>query len=132
MIGINSQIATAGSQGSVGIAFAVPVDTAKAIIPQLQAHQMVSHAYLGVRGADGDSLVALDDDERAGVRVEAVDAGGPAARAGILGADTVTGGDVIMAVDGTPCARWPTSTTSCRAIAPATAAPSRCCATARS
>ena len=102
VIGINSQIATAGAQGSVGIGFAVPVDTAKAIIPQLQAHQMISHAYLGVRGADGDSLVALDDDERAGVRVEAVNAGGPAARAGIRGADTVTGGDVIVAVDGTP------------------------------
>jgi S1-C subfamily serine protease len=102
VIGINSQIATGGSQGSVGIAFAVPIDTAKAIIPDLRAHHMVSHAYLGVRGADGGALVALDDGGRAGVRVEEVDPGGPAARAGILGADAVTGGDVITAVDDEP------------------------------
>jgi S1-C subfamily serine protease len=55
-----------------------------------------------VRGAEIASLVALDDGRRVGVRVEAVDPGGPAARAGILGAgaDAVTGGDVITAVDG--------------------------------
>ena len=34
VIGINSQIATAGAEGSVGIGFAVPIDTAKAIIPR--------------------------------------------------------------------------------------------------
>ena len=78
VIGINSQIATAGSQGSVGIAFAVPIDTAKAIIPDLRAHHMVSHAYLGARGADTASLVALDEDGRAGVRV----AGGRSGRPG--------------------------------------------------
>ena len=100
VIGINSQIATAGSQGSVGIAFAVPIDTAKAIIPDLRAHHMVSHAYLGARGDDTASLVALDDGSRAGVRVEEVDPGGPAARAGILGDGSVAGGDVITAVDG--------------------------------
>jgi S1-C subfamily serine protease len=39
VIGINSQIATAGDggQGSVGIAFAVPIDTAKAFIPGVEA-----------------------------------------------------------------------------------------------
>jgi S1-C subfamily serine protease len=100
VIGINSQIATAGSQGSVGIGFAVPIDTAKAILPELQAHHMVSHAYLGARGSDTASLVALDEGGRPGVRVEEVDPGGPAARAGILGAGAVSGGDVITAVDG--------------------------------
>ena len=35
MIGINSQIATGGGQGSVGIGFAVPVNTAKELLPQL-------------------------------------------------------------------------------------------------
>ena len=102
VIGINSQIATAGSQGSVGIAFAVPIDTAKAIIPELRAHHMVSHAYLGVRGSDDAALVTLDGGGRGGVRIAQVDPGGPAARAGILGSEAVTGGDVILAVDGTP------------------------------
>ena len=35
VIGINSQIATGGGQGSVGIGFAVPVNTAKQLLPQL-------------------------------------------------------------------------------------------------
>ncbi len=104
VIGISSQIAAPASEGGAGIAFAVPVDTAKAILPELRAHQMVSHAYLGVRAAEGGALVELGGGSRAGVRVEEVDPGGPAARAGILGAgdNAVTGGDVILAVDGEP------------------------------
>ena len=40
VIGINSQIATgaAGGRGSIGIAFAVPIDTAKAFIPRVESH----------------------------------------------------------------------------------------------
>jgi len=103
VVGINSQIATAGAQGGIGIGFAIPIDTAKAIIPELQAHHMVSHAYLGVRGGDpADALVSLDDEAPPGVPVQEVDPDGPAARAGILGAGTVAGGDVIVAVDGEP------------------------------
>jgi S1-C subfamily serine protease len=109
VIGVNSQIATAGSGGSVGVGFAVPINTAKAVIPELQAHHMVSHAYLGVRGEIvADPMVSMDsatsDPAPAGVRVESVDHGGPAERAGILGADAVQqgGGDVITSIDGTP------------------------------
>jgi S1-C subfamily serine protease len=101
VIGINSQIATAAAgAGNVGIAFAVPIDTAKSIIPELTAHHMVSHAYLGIRGEGGPTVTFDDGGGKAGVRVQDVDPGGPAARAGILGAGTVTGGDVILAVDG--------------------------------
>jgi len=99
VVGINSQIATGGS---VGIGFAVPVDTAKAIIPELQAHHTVSHAYLGIRGGEGDPLVSLDEGGAPGVAVQEVDPRGPAARAGILGDGAVAGGDVIVAVDGQP------------------------------
>src|SRR3954454_19825942 len=52
VIGVNSQIVTAGSQGSVGIGFAIPIDTAPAIIPRLERQHLVSHAYLRVRAAD--------------------------------------------------------------------------------
>jgi S1-C subfamily serine protease len=101
VIGINSQIATAGGGGAVG--FAVPVDTARALIPDLEAHHMVSHAYLGLRGGGAaEALVSLDDSAPPGVRVREVDPGGPAARAGILGDGAVAGGDVIVAVDGRP------------------------------
>ena len=59
----------------------MPIDTAKAVIPELQAHHMVSHAYIGIRGEEvADPMVALDDGAAAaaapGVRVESVDAGG--------------------------------------------------------
>jgi S1-C subfamily serine protease len=100
VIGVNSQIA-AGPDGENGIGFAVPIDTAKALIPRLEAHLVVSPAYLGIRAGDG-GLVALAAGARPGVRVEEVDPDGPAARAGILGRNAVTGGDVITAVDGRP------------------------------
>jgi S1-C subfamily serine protease len=104
VIGVNSQIVTAGgSQGSVGIGFAVPIDTARAIIPDLERHHMVSHAYLGVRGQQTAApLVALKSAAVAGVQVQTVDPAGPAARAGIVGAEAVPsgGGDVITSVDG--------------------------------
>jgi S1-C subfamily serine protease len=103
VIGINSQIATAaGGAGNVGIGFAIPIETAKSVIPELVAHHMVSHAYLGLRG-DASAPVTFDDGAgKPGVRVQEVDPDGPAARAGILGDGTVAGGDVILAVDGTP------------------------------
>ena len=50
VIGINSQIATGGggSNGSVGIGFAVPIDTAKKIIPDLTQSGRVDRGYLGI------------------------------------------------------------------------------------
>src|SRR3954453_12829517 len=48
VIGVKSQIATAGPSGSVGIGFAVPINTAKKVIPQLEQHGRIVHAYLGV------------------------------------------------------------------------------------
>jgi len=49
VIGINSQIATAGSRGSVGIGFAVPINTAKKVVPQLEQHGRILHAYSASR-----------------------------------------------------------------------------------
>ena len=54
MIGINSQIATGGGQGSVGIGFAVPIDTAKQELPKLRAGETIKRAYLGVRDVRPD------------------------------------------------------------------------------
>ena len=39
VIGINSQIATGGGQGSVGIGFAVPINTAKQLLPKLEGRR---------------------------------------------------------------------------------------------
>ena len=49
VIGVNSQIATAGGgNGSVGIGFAVPANTVKEVLPQLERGAAPEHAYLGV------------------------------------------------------------------------------------
>ena len=112
VIGINSQIATgSGSSGSVGIGFAVPIDTAKNVAGQIIDGGSVEHAYLGIEGADLNSELAkvlnLGVDE--GVLVQKVTPDGPAASAGleagdatvgIEGAQVKAGGDVITAVDG--------------------------------
>ena len=112
VIGINSQIATgSGSSGSVGIGFAVPIDTAKNVAGQIIDGGSVEHAYLGIEGADLNSELAkvlnLGVDE--GVLVPKVTPDGPAASAGleagnatvgIEGAQVKAGGDVITAVDG--------------------------------
>ena len=104
VIGINSQIATGGGQGSVGIGFAVPVNTAKKLLPQLRQGGEIEHAWLGVQMRDVNADVAeqlnLPVDHGALV-VEATE-DGPADEAGIQGGDSETGegGDVITAIDG--------------------------------
>ncbi len=87
VIGVNSQIATAGGgNGNVGIGFAVPSNTVREIVPRLQAGQSIDRPYLGV------STAATPDGR--GAQVGAVTAGGPAADAGLRT------GDVLVAVDG--------------------------------
>ena len=57
VIGINSQIETGGSGGgSVGIGFAVPINTAKSEIAQLEKGGTVRGAYLGLDLADDRRL----------------------------------------------------------------------------
>src|SRR5262249_1619495 len=52
VIGINSQIETggSGSDGNVGIGFAIPINTAKSEIKSLIENGEVEHAYLGTSG----------------------------------------------------------------------------------
>jgi len=114
VIGINSQIATGGggTQGNIGIGFAIPIDTAKDVVPQLKSQGRVDRAYLGISGATIDeSLKPLNLGADKGVLVQTLTAGGPAAKAGLRGGRAqvpvagssppiATGGDIIVAVDG--------------------------------
>ncbi len=113
VIGINSQIATGGSGssgGNVGIGFAVPINTAKELIPQLRSTGRVTRGYLGITGTTIDaSLESLNLAAKSGVLVQTVQSGSPAAKAGIKGGETTAqiagnviklGGDVIVKADG--------------------------------
>jgi S1-C subfamily serine protease len=106
VIGINSQIASPGG-GSVGIGFAVPINTAKRVMPQLEKGN-VERAYLGVttisvtkRIAEGFNLA-----QDRGALVQEVDRNGPADKAGIRGGRIETtegltgGGDLLVKIDG--------------------------------
>ena len=83
VIGVNSQIATGGGNGSVGIAFAVPIDTAKQALPELKRTGKVRRPYLGV------STAPVSD----GALVVEVNPGSPAEEAGLRGGDRMTGVD---------------------------------------
>src|ERR671916_399343 len=87
VIGINSQIATGGSRGSVGIGFAVPVNTAKTVVPQLKKSGKIDRAYLGITSAritkDLAAKLKLPTDK--GALVQEVVPDGPADKAGIRG-----------------------------------------------
>ena len=105
VIGINSQIATGGTgEGSVGIGFAVPVNTAKDLLPELKAGETIERAYLGVRMGDvtGELVDELDLPVNYGALIVEATDGGPADDAGLREADPDTGrgGDVILAIDG--------------------------------
>jgi putative serine protease PepD len=48
VIGVNSQIATPGGGGNVGIGFAVPSNTVRQVVPQLERGGTIRRPYLGV------------------------------------------------------------------------------------
>lgn len=99
VIGINTAIV----RDAQGIGFAIPIDTARAIMDQLIRQQRVVRPYVGVVwGGDVDANIArqynLPVDH--GVIVRDVDQNGPAAAAGIRPED------IIISLDGAPVANW--------------------------
>jgi len=105
MIGINSQIESP-SGASAGVGFAIPVNIAKRIVPQLVRNGYVQRPKLGINPRDVESLsgqVRLPVSY--GVLIWAVQPGGAAANAGLRGlVQTENGdvelGDIIIAIDG--------------------------------
>lgn len=89
VIGINSAISSRASN----IGFAVPINGATAILPQLRARGRVSRGYIGValRDLDPDLRRSLHLGSAAGALVQDVTDGSPAERAGIRPYDVIVG-----------------------------------------
>ena len=92
VIGINAAI----SSRAANIGFAVPINQARAILPQLRDKGRVSRGYIGVslRDVDADVQRSLGLANSDGALVQDVTPGSPGARAGIRTYD------LIVAVDG--------------------------------
>lgn len=115
VIGINSRIRSSGG-GSVGVGFAVSVDTVRRSIDQIRANGQVRYAYIGVSSQPLYPQLArklglpVDD----GALIADVVKGGPADKAGLKGGTrqvrfqaslAKVGGDVITKINGHPITR---------------------------
>ena len=111
VIGINSQILSRSGSSS-GVGFAVPVNLAKRVVPELIEHGRYHHPFLGLTGAalrpSLAEAIGLPDGTR-GVLVVGVIEGGPVDEAGLMpvtktrqvdGVEVPADGDVIVSVDG--------------------------------
>ncbi|MGB8031098.1 MAG: trypsin-like peptidase domain-containing protein [Terracidiphilus sp.] len=113
VIGINTMIASNGADQSSGIGFAIPINTAKAVLADLIRYGRVKRPSLGIVsyaiGPDLASQMGLAADS--GVLIQRVLPGGAAERAGLRGGTEqayvgntpiMLGGDLIVAIDGRP------------------------------
>ena len=109
VIGINSQIATGGGgAGSVGIAFAVPIDTVKDLLPRLKRGDEIERAFLGIEMIGVTKQLARDLNLPVdqGALIQTIVEDGPAEKAGLragstsTGAGIAAGGDLIVKVNG--------------------------------
>jgi S1-C subfamily serine protease len=113
VIGINSMILTGGAEQSAGIGFAIPINTAKAVLDDLVHLGRARYPTLGVRtipiGPEIADQLGLSADS--GLLVVQVVPGSAAERAGLhagterayWGNTPITlGGDLIVAIDGQP------------------------------
>ena len=115
VIGVNAQIATGdnGTDGNIGIGFAIPVNTVRTVVAQLIKQGKVEHAFIGITAKPVSPQIAslFRLPAQHGLLVATVDAGSGAADAGLRqGTDTAVvsgeswpvGGDLIVSADGIP------------------------------
>jgi 2-alkenal reductase len=118
VIGINAQIRSqSGTGNDSGVGFAIPIDAAKRSVQQLIEKGKVTYAYVGIQTDDMTPSLAraLHYKVDNGALIVEVAPGSPGANAGLRGGNEevdvlglqrlVTGGDVIVAIDGIPVRR---------------------------
>ena len=111
VIGINTMIASNGAEQSSGIGFAIPINTAKAVLADLTRYGQVRRPSLGIVsypiGPDLAEQMGLNAES--GVLIQKVFPGGAADRAGLRAGNEqayvgktpiMLGGDLIIAIDG--------------------------------
>jgi putative serine protease PepD len=93
VVGINSAIASvdtsgSGQSGNIGVGFAIPSETATKVADQLISSGKAVHSQIGVAlASDSDSSDGSPGD---GATIATVNAGSPAAKAGLQSGDVVT------------------------------------------
>jgi serine protease Do len=95
-VGINTLIMTGGAQQYSGVGFAVPINVARGILPQLRDKGHVVRGWLGVQvqAIDEDLAASMKLSDTKGALVSNVSPGSPAEEAGLKA------GDVVRAIDG--------------------------------
>ncbi len=119
VIGVTSQISTGttGGQGNVGIGFAIPINTVRNVAAQIISSGKAEHAYLGLDAAPVTPQLAklFHLPSSSGLLIQDVTVGSGADKAGLReGKTTVVvqgesyqvGGDLIVAIDGTPVSTY--------------------------
>lgn len=103
IVGVTSSIASLsgsggstgeGQAGSIGLGFAIPINQASMIATQLIDHGEAVHAALGVMV--GQEVATVDKVSRLGARVQEINSGSAADKAGLKQ------GDIITKIDGKP------------------------------
>ncbi|WP_414656996.1 S1C family serine protease [Deinococcus sp. VB343] len=119
VIGVNTQILTGGAGQSAGVGFAIPINTVKRLLPQLQAGtgNVIQPPSLGITFTDLSTLTAEQRRQaglpESGALIQKVYPGSPAAAAGLKAGQNgaldlssrvsvSTDGDVVTAVEGQP------------------------------
>ncbi|HVK29806.1 MAG TPA: trypsin-like peptidase domain-containing protein [Nocardioides sp.] len=98
LVGINASIRSTSSgagaeSGSIGLGFAIPIDEVLPIIEQLRGGDTPTHARLGIQVSDAAGRAGSSDTTLTGARIEELEKGSAAAKAGL------ESGDVITAID---------------------------------
>ncbi len=119
VIGVTSQISTGttGGQGNVGIGFAIPINTVRNVAAQIISSGKAEHAFLGLDAAPVTPQLAklFHLPSSSGLLIQDVTVGSGADKAGLReGKTTVVvqgesyqvGGDLIVAIDGTPVSTY--------------------------